>query len=184
MSGTIERVKMGKDSLPKGARMGLHDERGCGEERADGVESAAAVRLDMDRRRGHEVMASDAMRTLPRRFTEAYLVLHELGLRSLGSALGDVSDAPKQQISDTFVVSNGGLKDEMAIQYRKIVNRQLRLMAREITGWLEGTREARASMVVGGSTRCYQCNKFIERNWNNCAWCGRGTERTVAEGGK
>lgn len=105
-------------------------------------------------------------------------MLHELGLRSLGSALENVSDAPKQQISDTFVVSNGGLKDEMAIAYRKVVNRQLRLMAREVTSFLEGTRESRAAMVTGGSTRCYQCNKFIERNWIHCAWCGRGTERS------
>lgn len=153
--------------------MDRHDERGVGEERVDAEGARAAVMKDMDRTLGHEAMAIEAMRILPRRFTEAYIVLHELGLRSLGSALGDVSDAPKQQISDTFVVSNGGLKDEMALAYRKNINRQLRLMSREITTWLEATRDTRRAMADAGSLRCYQCNKFIEGSWAHCAWCGR-----------
>lgn len=119
----------------------------------------------------------EAMRLLPRKFVEAYMLLHEVGLRSLGSSLGNVSDAPKQQIRDTFVVSNGGLKDETAIAYRKSVNRQLRLIGRDMVSWLEGTRDQRRALTAVCSIRCYQCNKFIEGTWNNCAWCGRAIEK-------
>ena len=117
---------------------------------------------------------------LPHPFIESYygLVAAVFG-DGLGqtSQLANLSDAPKQQLRDSYVTSDGGLKDQRAVEYRKLVDRRLRAMARDIRDWTNGSR----AMVK--PRKCTGCGLFIDEGWRYCAYCGDACDsQTHTEG--
>jgi hypothetical protein len=103
---------------------------------------------------------------LPQTFVMAYdrLVAAVFGEgKGYSSQLANLSDAPKQQLRDSWVVGDGGIRNERAHHARKKFDRKLRALARELQNWETGV-----SML-----RCTVCKKFIESGWIHCAWCGR-----------
>lgn len=122
----------------------------------------------------------ETKRLLPMPLVEAY---HDLCAAVFGDGLGqssqlaNLSDAPKQPLSKSYVTSDGGLKDQRAIEYRKLVDRRLRSMARDIKAWTNGSR------AVVKPTRCGGCGLFVEPVWTFCAYCGdRCASQTRVEG--
>lgn len=106
---------------------------------------------------------------LPKPFIEAYdrLLCDIFGEgKGYSSQLANLSDAPKQQLSDSYVTSNGGIRSERALNARKQLDRRLRTIAREI----------RSESFSAPQHKCAQCCKFIETGWKHCAWCGHNLE--------
>lgn len=126
---------------------------------------ARIARLESDELR----LQREAKTHLPKTFVEAYdaLVCEIFGEgKGYSSQLANLSDAPKQMLSDSYITSNGGLRSERALNARKQLDRRLRTLAREI----------RSGSFSAPVLRCTACAKFIEQGWKHCAWCGHNLE--------
>lgn len=154
-SEEIEKAQVGSDLVAlKAARRKLEDD----------VAKLASERLGLER---------EVRGMLPTKFVEAYLGLMDkaLGLRqdyrlNPDHGLG-VKDGGRG-----FGSGDGGLRDDAAAGYRRNVDRQLRAMARKMTGWMSADRKERLALSV--PVRCGRCSKFCDQDWKYCAWCGEG----------
>lgn len=75
------------------------------------------------------------------------------------------------QISENYFVTDGGLKSEKAMMYRKLIDHKLRTLSREMRDWMEGKDRKKK-----GTKNCSVCGKFVSRSWIFCAWCGLDLE--------
>jgi hypothetical protein len=120
-------------------------------------------------------------RFMPRGFIEAYDTLTDLifgegkGTSSPLGALQDNEGAGKQPLSKSWVTSNGGLRSEKAMDYRKNIDRKLRKLGREVDSWIEADADGREQIETIGSLRCRPCGRFVDSDWFHCAWCGHPT---------
>lgn len=127
---------------------------------------------------------------LPKTFTRAYdeLCSQIFGPgKGLGSQLSNVSDAPKQQLSDSYVTSDGGFKSEAASKKKATIDRKLRQLAREIRTFNGMDHSGQRDTNASEATRCSVCGKFVDNDWTHCAWCatrlkeqGDGPEQSEA----
>ncbi len=69
-----------------------------------------------------------------------------------------------------FGPSDGGLRDQAAADYRRIVDRKIRQLAREMGQWVGGDGASRLAMAI--PVRCPRCSKFCANEWGYCPWCG------------
>lgn len=109
---------------------------------------------------------------MPEAFLKQYDQLLDLVFgpgRGFGSP-GNMSEAGKGKgdaLGNNYVTSDGGLKSEKALHYRRCVDRRLRYIGRDIKAWLEEGETGRKA-----AKKCYVCGKFVEIRWEFCAWCG------------
>ena len=109
---------------------------------------------------------------LPTKFIQSYegLVSMSLGVgkdyRLNPDMLEGVKDGGKG-----FKSGDGGLRDQAAADYRRNVDRHLRLIARKVEAWKKADPSGRLALAI--PVRCPRCAKFCDQDWNNCAWCGQ-----------
>lgn len=70
-------------------------------------------------------------------------------------------------IGDNYITSDGGIKSEKAIHYRRFVDRRLRELSRDIRAWLDGVERNKKL-----TKNCTVCGKFVSPTWLFCSWCG------------
>jgi len=111
--------------------------------------------------------AESAWEHLPDRFALTY---SELVRKSFSSTGDSVAGMGKRRGGE----QPGPLGDEKALMAKRRIDRVLRKLAREAE---TGQREL--------GLKCRGCAKFIQPEWQFCAWCGVGEDQVVKDfGGK
>lgn len=108
---------------------------------------------------------------MPESFLVAYQSLVDTGMNihTKGQALDDIGHG---KVSSQFVTDAGGLKSEKAQEYRRVINRKLRKVGRDINAFIESDGEGKTELLALGNFKCAGCGRFTDKEFSFCPWCG------------
>lgn len=120
----------------------------------------------------------EAVRFMPENWVRSYDTLCDRVFgegKGISSPMGKRKEVPIGQVNGP--VSEVQLSGA-AMDYKKMVDRKLRALGREIEYWLESRGVERAEVEKRHGLRCGGCGRFMEGGWKWCAWCGKKCGRS------
>lgn len=106
----------------------------------------------------------DVWNYLPAKFVLAYTTLVTEGMTQVGSSAGSYGH---RRGGDTA----GPLKSSVALQQKARIDRILRKLALETT-----------TGQIAERIKCSGCAKYVQAEWNYCAWCGSPPDSVYTDG--
>jgi hypothetical protein len=132
------------------------------------------------RRNNHEIRdaENDILGYTPSRFVTAY---HELiSSCMLMASSGD--QEPNTRIATPkrkYSTHTGGLRDEASMRFKAWVDRELRVLARDMEAFIHARGAEREYMRARADLKCKGCGKYVQWHWHFCAWCGHVMVHTM-----